>query len=961
MGTYGSKASKYTANYKRNVAKKHQELRYQEGYIRDYNKLLNMGPNKSNNFKKSLSTSTVMTSAGGRKRPASFATGFKFVSEWDFHNRSRHFTFGHRSMNQWHYATHYRPVGSYPGLLEEFKGKAIRAELTGIPNAKAAIAGIKPLDLSYIRMNARGGRGNSSKKVKEQGTVTGWDPKEQKYIRTGGTGGAVLSEATKKAQQDLSDQYGISTFNLYGGLSTTPSKGSKGEKINKEGGAWVSEQKEYTAEEIASGANKDFAIFENVWRDKIDQTEELKSAEYIDRNQESIRNTGLSLAVREQQQVLSDTYGILTFDVKGNLSTLPASGMVDWDALGLSGEKHKERREQVKKQFGDEIMNSLIPSQMKVQEAKERELEAELKVINKQMKGHETKYDARTGTFSDDGSQEYWTLYQRKQAIQANLTNINNDQKVIAAALESVDYNTMMHYLAETDVITDESRKQYVSFGDPSKASLKQELTARGYEWEQQKETTEAIAKKILALENLHKNNMGTTGQQEKYDNEVASIERLFQIDLDEKGGFDKVKSQLKEHLDVSSKEQFRLRKEKDDIASQYSASLTNEERVTAAAEQNRTAVAKKEFEELTGMKAEGTAANALQAWNTKTMNDYYDQRDPELNIWYRDGSDSMKVDFDPNSVSRGKQNEFGNYGGTLSPDSRQLHDSSSDWFAQWLNPNKNWQTQTDLTLFGDINIEGKKKLQSQANIIKKYDAWERANEFIGGSLYDYKKDLNTMYSGYYSAPTVTQEEANRARVGTSTVYGDSYVFDTSVKVGGVRSGPYERQDYVKLIAEIKKTEQTLADNLEKEKQKYAELSAEREAIQKQHSELRPQISGAVERGVAQGNISVDRELQAKLSTSSDKLWDARTKEALSKTDQMYYEKSIELTEKDRLAIEQKKKELDFEFIQSRTDSTAVSRPRQYSSPGRPSLKQHSDSRMQQLEATRRARRMQSA
>lgn len=949
MGTMGSKLAKGRAAYEKSVKAKHAALRTQKSYIADYNRLLKMGPNKSNNFEKSLSISSVLTHAG--KYRDSYATGFAFKSSDPSHPDNNFRWRTHAQNNRHYYSLNYRPASSYAGLLDSYKTKAINAEMHGIANAQAGIAGIKPMDLSYIRSPAKrkGTRGGASKK----GTITGWDPKKQEYIRTGGTDN-FLSEATIKAQQELSDNYGISTFNLYGGLSTTPSKGSKGAEINEKGAANVRVEREYTAEEIASGANPDFTIFDTVWREKVDQTEQLKNAEYAERNQQSIQNTGLSLAVREEQQKLSDDFGILTFDVKGNLSTLPASGMVNWDALGLSGEKHKERREQVKDQFSQEIMSSMIPSQMKTQAKKETELEAELKSINKKMKIYD-KWNRQTNTMEHDNSDEYWELAIRKKEITSSLQNINNDQKVIAAALESVDYNTMMHYLAKNDVITEDSRKQYVQFGDPSKASLKQELTAAGYEWEQQKATTEEISLAITRLDHLDKNNVGTIKQQESLDKEIARLENYFQIDLDEKGGVDKVVSQLSEQLTLSQKEQYQKKQEKDKLASQYSSTLTNKERTAAATEHNRTVAAKNEFEELTGMKAEGTAANALQTWNTNTMNDYYDQRHPELNIWYRDDSVVRTIDFDDNSTSRGKQNEFGNYGGLLSPDAKTLH-SSGDWFSQWLKPNYD-RSGTDLTLYGDIDIAKRDELKRKESIIKKYDAWEQANKYIGDSLYGYKQDLNTMYHGYYTSPGVTQEEANRARVGTSQVYGDSYVWETSLRTGGVRSGAYERQDYVKLIAEIKKTEQTLADNLAKEKLRYIEIKAKEDAIKEAHSGLRPQIATAVEKGVEKG-ITVDRNLQAKLSTSSDKLWDARTDSALSRTDQMYYEKSLELTEKDRLAIEERKKELDFELIQSRNDATTVQRPKAYVSPGRPSLKQHSDSRLQQQDAMRRARRM---
>ena len=574
MGTMGSKLRKGRAAYAKSVARAHQALATQKGYVSDYNKLLNMGPNPP--------TKRALMSAGRGRRPDAWAEGFKFVGKEDYRTRSKYR--GRHAMNQWHFTTHYRPVSSYGGLLEEFKQKAIQAELTGIPEAETAIAGIRPMDLSYIRSPAKrkGTRGGASKK----GTITGWDPKKQEYIKTGGTDN-FLSEATKKAQQELSDSYGISTFNLYGGLSTSPTKGSAGARINEKGGANVKVERKHTAEEIASGANPDFKIFDTVYREKVDQTEQLKNAEYADRNQQSIQNTGLSLAVREEQQKLSDDFGILTFDVKGNLSTLPKSGMVDWDALGLSGDEHKERRGKVKEQFGQEIMSSMIPSQMKTQAKKETELEAELKSVNKKMKIYD-KWNRQTDSMEHDNSDEYWELAIRKKEITSSLQNINNDQKVIAAALESVDYNTMMHYLAKNDVITEDSRKQYVQFGDPSKASLKQELTAAGYEWEQQRESTSELASAITRLEGLDKNNMGTVRQQESLDKEITRLENYFQIDLDEKGGVDKVVSQLSEQLTLSQKEQHNLKQNKDKLAHQYSSTLTNKERTAAAAGQNR-------------------------------------------------------------------------------------------------------------------------------------------------------------------------------------------------------------------------------------------------------------------------------------------------------------------------------------------------------------------------------------
>ena len=260
MGNMGSRLRKGRAAYERSVGKKHQELKTQEGYIRDYNKLLKMGPNPP--------TKKVLVHAGKRGRPDSWAEGFSFVSEWDYANRHRYR--GRRSMNQWHYSTNYRPVESYPGLLEDFKKKAINAEMYGIPAAKKAIAGIKPMDLSYIR-SARGksgGLSESTKKAKAEAAhkavmstadYSNPDFQIKKVVRYEG-----LSPATIKAQKELSEEFGIVTFDVAGKVSTAPSSGKinwKAMGLDSMSGERKKQIKselgdEYVRQDIARQANK---------------------------------------------------------------------------------------------------------------------------------------------------------------------------------------------------------------------------------------------------------------------------------------------------------------------------------------------------------------------------------------------------------------------------------------------------------------------------------------------------------------------------------------------------------------------------------------------------------------------------------------------------------------------------------------------------------------------------------
>ena len=226
MANMGSRLRRARKAYQVAKAKKIEAVRVQQSYINDFNKLKAMGGEPT--------AQRIMTSAGGRRRPASYATGWGgFVSYTEKRDRQKNYR-GRWGGIRYTIATQYRPVGSYEGLLEEYRGKAIGAEMGGLASAEAVLAGVGPMDLSYVR-SARGRSGGlSAATIKAKnaeavkyGKVTANyanpDFKMKTTVRYEG-----LSPATIKAQKELSEKHGIVTFDVGGNISTAPSSG----KIN---------------------------------------------------------------------------------------------------------------------------------------------------------------------------------------------------------------------------------------------------------------------------------------------------------------------------------------------------------------------------------------------------------------------------------------------------------------------------------------------------------------------------------------------------------------------------------------------------------------------------------------------------------------------------------------------------------------------------------------------------------
>ncbi|HSA76439.1 MAG TPA: hypothetical protein VLE02_02730 [Nitrosarchaeum sp.] len=150
----------------------------------------------------------------------------------------------------------------------------------------------------------------------------------------------VQSEKAIKAQQALSDKFGIVTFNPKGGIQTVPTSGKINSKIN-----------------VGLGGFKTSTALNQAVQNKIKASSAPKVSNSFGKKSPKITNTVnpppvstktitvpkvLSKRAIEAQQALSDKFGIPTFDLRGGISTVPVSGVFKDINVGFGGFKDED-------------------------------------------------------------------------------------------------------------------------------------------------------------------------------------------------------------------------------------------------------------------------------------------------------------------------------------------------------------------------------------------------------------------------------------------------------------------------------------------------------------------------------------------------------------------------------------------------------------------------------------------
>ena len=881
MATYGSKVRKYKAAHAAAGGRARREVQLQEAYISTYQ---NFSAYAAGTKKPTLKLFKPQQGKqrGGYTEAQRKAAEPYMAMEWyrpeDIID-SKGGAISHRGTSNFrldkfirYQAASNRPTkGWFQSIADQYKGKALAAELGQLANAKSGLSGwASSYDTSHIS-SARKGQRNA----------------------------AAASTQTKARKAEVAE-------------ATAAASRASGPASNYE---WRSVG--YTDAEIKNNANTGFKKFEYVLKtDKTKDSEPVGIASSIDNFFGTKRD--------EKGQVIKhDAYNYLSPEQQTKSQKEKTSKTFEYISSGLSG---------------------ILPSQMQQQRNQEKQLEKKLEEVKKEIKAFEKKHPS---TSDRDGNETYYEsvhLTEKKNKILKQLQDINNDQKVVAQALQSTDYNTVMYYLAKHDVITDETRKDYLQKSNPNTAVLEQEVQITSNMWELQQSKTKAIGDDIKHLEGLQRNNIGgknqtaidvfVRGLEDKhgdslntvYDQggtttEAKRVGNKRQGAISNMTNVDGIIAQMKGDniLSVSQAKQEKLRQNYLGATTDLSFSLTNEQRVSRATKFNKQVESKREFEDLTGMEA-GSNADASMA------------------SWYKSIGETR-----PDQRMEGYVNR----------------DSNSDWFASWLNNDKMFSKDDDLTLWGSTDDKKQSALQSKADILNKYDSWGAANAYISADLHEWKGDLNTYYGNYYSAPNVTTQEVSKSWFGSPEVTGDSFVGHVNQEMGGVRGGAYWVQDVKKLNVKTKEYEKTMEQQIEDRKAKLVGLRLEQSRLDEAHTALRPVIKSAVESGVKHGNISVDENLAKELGTSSQALYDINYNVAAVETEQSYLEKSLAKTISEREELEQQRKVREYNQIQNNIGSGAP-RSRGWSSPGRPNVKSRTNtgtSNLNTSQSKQRARR----
>ena len=558
----------------------------------------------------------------------------------------------------------------------------------------------------------------------------------------------------------------------------------------------------------------------------------------------------------------------------------------------------------------------LMSSTLKEQASKEKDYMSKLSAINLQLEDHETGRTNRYGDKYYTVSSERSALTKEKQSLEKKLQMINNDQSVMASAMASTDYNTMMRYLVKEDKITDETRMQYRQYSDPTKAVLKQDMQSLNFAYKAQQTQTTDIASDLAHLRYLEKN--ATASASDKRHNEL----NWFIEDLDNKyptlvtpydmgntgtmAGLTSVagiKKQLKKKQSTSQKEAQKHKTSQQNISLQLAGLMTNDERVANAKKINKTVKGKQKFEDLTGQKA-GSSAD-------QSMRDWYD------NIGQTR----------PDKAVKGFRQQKGN----------------ADWFAAWLNNDSVFQrSDTSLTLDSDKNTGLQSTVKGKKSLMNKYDSWDQANSYIGGSLSAWKSEQRSYLGGFYSSPNITQKQTNMSYFGTEKIEGVSFLPDVVDKMGGVRGGDYFIQDIRKLLTKTDAHEKKMQSQIDIKSSLVTKAEAHQLKMQQAHNALKPEFEKGVDVSVRHGNITYDDGLAKRLEASSQRLYDAKESTNIARGEKTYMEKSLVKTIQDKELYKKQKKRREYDLLHGGDSSVNTRRSSQNRSPGRPNLKSFS-------------------
>ena len=897
-----------------------QELVYQEGYISDYNKLLKMGPIPE--------TKTVYLGGGRRGGTDVYKTGFAFVSEWDYHNRARHNTFGHRSRNQWHVATNYRPISSYQGLLEEYRGKAINAEMFGIANAKAAVAKIVAFDPSTVGSSRnKGGSvlGTSSKikvdKVSGQFISAGqaksddggksWtfkDPGDagynasasridgvsnfanQGYLDMGALASALEVATTKEQKDDIRQAYHDKQQDTYlsnFGLTSDSKYGTDAKKPAKSAFNSADQMDSFT-----KGNQVDYEGFYDLPVKKQNEFRGLLAEKLVDQDaafkrwqlsvNERVANSELDklkkqLEKKEQKAISEEKAKILA---QQNIKLTPkqqeakfASGI--WDATSV-----------INVSFGmpEAFASELTPTQKEIINLKEQ-------------------------------------IDKKQTQIQLINTQSANTQNMI----DTAGANTVFNKAYDEGRISDESRAQLLTATNKNDSDMNFIFQRKlKYDSDESKEKLGDMGKALSQLEYL-KRNKNRPGS---FELSMAKINSLVpSVVIDGEPGsspavssIQGVKNQLEKMVAAESKKLKGLDSARHQLGSNIILA-SHKDRNAYISDVNDPMIAKRELEELTGM-------DIITGSMTTSMSPQ------DLTKQFRTGglapgSDTQET-FDSKILIDKSEQRLDGSGRHYSP--------QSTWYDAWQSGNIDLsevhKNEYDIIMRGDPKVyKTQAELQSKKGIMDKYDAWTQAHKYIGGSIKAWESEMTEYYAATYKdEPNPESHYIPQFNEGSSTIIPlDARSSQEAIlfgERGGIRrdGDMGEIQDLAKLMTALQKENKVYEQNYIRHGEKIKAQKEKVKRLQKIHDSYGPEVDAKVSEAhrLEKENkyMEVDLEFSKKLEKSSQELFDEKNNLTKLQIQHKRYGLTKDVIKKDISEIKQERRDAQKELLRANMNTS---------------------------------------
>ena len=605
----------------------------------------------------------------------------------------------------------------------------------------------------------------------------------------------------------------------------------------------------------------------------------------------------LGAATVKAQQELSDKTGVVTFDLMGNISTVPNEGPINFEALGLGGFDPKSKSGQHMKKITQELLESRAPEQMTELQDKEAEIRKEIKVLE----------EIQAGSLEPNGKAST-ERYKNIDRLRGELADVESLQGVVSSAYSMGDHQALMKaYTKQYEDQTGVKEKvafDFMMYSDPKNPVIKQQIASNQVTVERHENIIKNISTDLTMLRNMKKNKKDTTefieSIKNKYDLELNSIQSTET----------NIITALREKKKLHQKTRQDIKSQQKTLAVKMLGDMSNSEKTAYVKKQHAAAKEKKRFEDLTGIDTKGkTESQSMAEW----------------------------------LVSIGAAREL------KKPDFRGRPSIETAWYQSWL-ANDQFLTidpdQRQLSLYGETDSKTAGQLSNVKSVLSKYGEWKgESSKFATDVIGNWKTDLTRYYNEYVMPTNVTKEQVAENVWGTRKIEGDSFVGYVAHNMGGVRGGAYWSQDVRKLMKGVKEHESSLEEKIAARKELLKQHIATRESKLGIITESQKLISQEVSSSLSGEKPStINQSLRDQLKSKSNELYTASYNKAATEAELEYLEKSLEKTIKEREGLTEKLREQEAYDMQG---DTRPVKKRVAQSPGRPSLKSFSKRKSQ--------------